>query len=52
LPLPVPLSSLYKNHGNYVSQFVHATNNLEKAGFLLDPDAQDAKTGAAQAAVP
>lgn len=51
-PLPVPLSSLYSNHGKYVSKFVHATNALEDAGFLLDPDAEDARTGAAQASVP
>ena len=44
--------TVYPNHGNYVSQFVHATNDLEKGGFLLGPDAQEAKTGAAQAAVP
>ncbi|MGA9721143.1 MAG: alpha/beta hydrolase domain-containing protein [Candidatus Binatus sp.] len=52
LPLPVPLGSLYSNHGKYVSQFAHATNNLEKAGFLLDPDAEEAKTNAGEAAVP
>jgi hypothetical protein len=48
----VPLSSVYRNHGKYVSQFVHATNDLSKAGFLLDPDAQEAKTQAAQSDVP
>ena len=48
----VPLSSLYRNHGKYVSQFVHATNDLRKAGFLLAPDAEEAKTQAAQSDVP
>ncbi len=48
----VPLSSLYRNHGKYVSEFVHATNELEKAGFLLEPDAEEAKTHAAESDVP
>ena len=52
LPLPVPLSSVYRDHGNYVSEFVRATNDLEKAGFLLDPDAEEAKTQAAESGVP
>jgi Alpha/beta hydrolase domain len=52
LPLPVSLSSLYKNHGKYVSEFAHATNALESAGFILDPDAEEAKTEAGEAAVP
>jgi hypothetical protein len=52
LPLPVTLSSLYPNHGKYVSEFVHATTNLEKAGFLLGPDAEEANTEAGEASVP
>ena len=48
----VPLRSLYRNHGKYVSQFVHATNDLRKAGFLLAPDAEEAKTQAAESDVP
>ena len=52
LPLPVTLSSLYRNHGKYVSQYVHAANDLEKAGFLLDPDAEEAKTEAGESKVP
>lgn len=52
LPLPVSLTSLYRNHGKYVSQFVQATDDLEAAGFLLGPDAEDAKTTAAQSSVP
>lgn len=51
-PLPVPLSSLYSNHGKYVSKFAHASNGLESAGFLLDPDAEEAKTQAGESAVP
>jgi alpha/beta hydrolase family protein len=52
LPLPVSLNSLYSNHGSYVSKFGHATNSLESAGFLLDPDAAEAKTNAGEASVP
>jgi hypothetical protein len=48
----VPLSSVYRNHGKYVSQFIHATNDLQKAGFLLAPDAEEAKTQAAESDVP
>jgi Alpha/beta hydrolase domain len=42
------LASLYPSHGSYVAQFVKATNELHRAGFLLDPDANDAKTRAAE----
>jgi hypothetical protein len=52
LPLPVPVSSLYKNHGKYVSAFVQATNDLGNGGFLLDPDAEELKTLAAESEVP
>jgi Alpha/beta hydrolase domain len=52
LPLPVSLPSLYGNHGTYVSDFTHATNALQAEGFLLGPDAQNAKTTAAQSSVP
>jgi hypothetical protein len=48
----VPLSSLYGNHGKYVSRFAHATNDLRKAGFLLEPDAEEAKMDAAESDVP
>jgi alpha/beta hydrolase family protein len=48
----VPLSSVYRNHGKYVSEFAHATDDLENAGFLLDPDAEEAKTHAAESDVP
>jgi len=52
LPLPVSLDSLYTNHGKYLSKFAHATNDLETAGFLLDPDAEEAKTDAGASDVP
>jgi hypothetical protein len=48
----VPLDSLYPTHGKYVSQFVAATNGLRDAGFLLEPDAEEAKTQAAESNVP
>jgi len=44
--------SLYPTHGKYVSKFVAATNDLRKAGFLLEPDAEEAKTQAAESNVP
>jgi hypothetical protein len=49
---PSALASLYRNHGDYVSQVVHETNDLVKAGFWLQPDAQTVKTNAAHADVP
>jgi hypothetical protein len=52
LPLPVPLTSLYRNHGSYVSRYAHAANALRAAGFLLAPDADEAKTQAGEADVP
>jgi hypothetical protein len=45
------LFSLYPNHGTYVSQFVRATNDLRRSGFLLEYDSDDAKLGAAQSNV-
>ena len=45
------LHMLYPRHGSYVRRFVHATNDLQRAGFLLPPDAEDAKNRAAQSAV-
>jgi len=45
------LASLYPRHGSYVAQFVKATNELHRAGFLLDPDANDAKTRAAESGI-
>ena len=52
LPLPVPVSSLYDSHGKYVSAVAHATNELRKAGFLLDLDAGEIKTLAGESDVP
>ncbi len=46
------LDSLYRNHGDYISQVVRETNDLVKEGFWLQPDAQTVKTNAAQADVP
>jgi hypothetical protein len=46
------LATLYRNHGDYVRQVVHETNDLVKEGFWLQPDAQTVKTSAAQADVP
>ncbi len=51
-PLPVSLSSLYKNHGKYVSKFADATIDQLFGGFLLLPDAVEAVTEAAQSNVP
>ncbi len=48
----VPLSSLYRNHGEYVAKFVAATIDLVKAGFMLEPDAEEAKPQAAESDVP
>ena len=48
----VPLDSLYPAHGKYVSKFAAATNGLRQAGFLLEPDAEEAKTQAAESSVP
>jgi hypothetical protein len=42
------LDQLYPNHGSYVSAFVHAVNNIVRAGFMLKPDAKIAKEEAAR----
>jgi hypothetical protein len=47
----IPLSSsqlagLYKNHGQFVSQWVQATQNDVKAGYLLPADAVELKVSA------
>jgi Alpha/beta hydrolase domain len=52
VPLPVEFKSLYRNHGSYVSQYAQAANALQAAGFLLPPDADEAKSEAAEAKVP
>jgi hypothetical protein len=51
-PLPVPLSSLYKNHFEYVAEFFESTLDLSFEGFLLPPDAVEAITKADQSDVP
>ncbi len=44
---PSQLAGLYKNHGQFVSQWVHATQNDVKAGYLLPADAPELKVSAA-----
>lgn len=51
-PLPVPLSSLYRNHFDYVSEFADATIDLGFHGFLTLPDAIQAIVDADQSDVP
>ena len=46
------LHSLYKNHGDYVSNFVHQANDLVYQGFWLQPEANDAIQRAVHANVP
>jgi hypothetical protein len=41
------LKQLYVDHGSYVSAFVQAVDNIVRAGFMLEPDAQIARTEAA-----
>ncbi len=45
------LEQMYGNHGAYVSACVHAVDSIASVGFMLEPDAQIAKTGAARSAV-
>jgi hypothetical protein len=45
------LDELYPNHGGYVSQVQHATNELERAGLLLPTDAQGIRQAAAASAI-
>ena len=44
---PDRLAALYKNHGQFVSAWGQATQNLVKSGFLLKPDAEELKNSAA-----
>lgn len=46
------LSTLYNNHGDYVSQFVHSLNDVVAQGFWLKPDANEAMQRAVHADVP
>ncbi len=49
---PEKLSSLYKNHGEYVMRFVHQASDLVDQGFWLHPDAVQAIQRAVHAEVP
>ncbi len=42
------LAELYPTHGNYVSQVTQAAKASVKAGFLLEEDAEQLRTEAAQ----
>lgn len=44
---PGQLASLYKNHGQFVSQWVQATQKDVKAGYLLRADAVELNASAA-----
>jgi hypothetical protein len=48
---PSQLASLYKNHGQFVSQWVQATHNDVKAGYLLQADAVKLKASAASSQI-
>ena len=41
------LSTLYPNHGTYVSQVVESVNELKSQGLMLQQDAVTVKTAAA-----
>lgn len=45
------LGELYGSHGAYVSAFVQAVDRLVALGFMLEPDAELAKSGAAASAI-
>ena len=45
------LATLYRNHGKYVSQFVHAVNRLQADGYLLPEDAEALKQSASQSGI-
>jgi len=42
---------LYPNHGRYVSMVAHAANQIQMAGFLLEPDRELIMTAAAESGV-
>jgi len=46
------LQSLYRNHGDYVSQVTRASKHLVQEGFWLQPDAHDVHQQAVHSAVP
>jgi hypothetical protein len=43
---PEQLTALYKNHGQFVSQWSQATQDAVQAGYLLRPDADELKNAA------
>jgi hypothetical protein len=45
------LAGLYRNHGSYVSQVAKVSDQNVKDGFILRPDAQATKAGAARSSV-
>ena len=45
------LASLYASHDAYVARFVQATDALEKAGYLLKPEADRARQAARESRV-
>jgi len=48
---PTQLSTLYKNHGQFVSQWGQAAQDAVKGGFLLQPDATELKNSASQSQI-
>lgn len=46
------LQSLYRDHGDYVSQVTRASKSLVQEGFWLQPDARDVHQQARHSAVP
>jgi Alpha/beta hydrolase domain len=48
---PSQLSALYKNHGQFVSQWGQAAQNAVKGGFLLQPDAVELKNSASRSQI-
>jgi hypothetical protein len=46
------LNALYRNHGVYVSLFNQAVNDSLRNGYLLEPDADAMREGAAVSPVP
>jgi hypothetical protein len=52
VPYPAEqLAALYKNHGQFVSQWDQAAQDAVKAGFLLLPDAIELKNSASQSQI-
>ncbi len=46
------LDALYRNHGDYVSQVNHVTNENLAAGYILIENAQETRVEAAQSTIP